>query len=55
MTKYIVKLNAEVYTKNLVKWPNNLNIGATINRHKPPELNMEFDVNAPSKRHNITC
>lgn len=30
-------------------------VGATINRHKPRELNVEFDVYTPSRGPNIPC
>ena len=53
--KLHVELNVEVYTENLVKHTKNLTMGATINQHKPCELNMEVDVYAPSRGPNMSC
>jgi len=32
-----------------------MSVGATINQHKTHELNVEFDVYAPSRGPNIPC
>lgn len=45
----------EKYILKLYKMPKKSDCGCYNKRHKPSELNEEFDVNAPSRGPDIHC